>query len=308
MTERRTLYPEIEPYQTGMLDVGDGHYALLGAVRHAGGQAGRLPPWRARARGSAPTTAASSTRRNMTSCCSTSAARANRRRTPTSRPTPPGIWSRISSGCATCAASRNGWCSAEAGARRSALPMPRPIPSESPNWCCAASSCSGRANSTGSIAMARRKLYPEGWDDFLAPVPQEERGDLISAYRRLLTGDDQRRAAPRRQGVEQMGRADRHPAARSRRCWPSSPRTSTPSPSRGSRTITCCTRAGWRKASCCEGAEKLRGIPGVIVQGRHDCCTPPRAAWELKRAWPEVELKSSPTAATSTTSRESSTA
>ena len=37
-------------------------------------------------------------------------------------------------------------------------------------------------------------------------------------------------------------------------------------------------------------AEKLRGIPGVIVQGRHDCCTPPRAAWELKRAWPEVEL------------------
>jgi proline iminopeptidase len=39
-----------------------------------------------------------------------------------------------------------------------------------------------------------------------------------------------------------------------------------------------------------QAAEKLRGIPGVIVQGRHDTCTPPIAAWKLKQAWPEVEL------------------
>ncbi|MBA2635116.1 MAG: prolyl aminopeptidase, partial [Sphingomonas sp.] len=35
----------------------------------------------------------------------------------------------------------------------------------------------------------------------------------------------------------------------------------------------------------------LRGIPGIIVQGRHDTCTPPRAAWSLKKAWPEVDLQ-----------------
>ena len=35
----------------------------------------------------------------------------------------------------------------------------------------------------------------------------------------------------------------------------------------------------------------IRHIPGVIVQGRHDCCTPPAAAWDLKQAWPEVELQ-----------------
>ena len=29
----------------------------------------------------------------------------------------------------------------------------------------------------------------------------------------------------------------------------------------------------------------------MIVQGRHDSCTPPRAAWELKKAWPEVDLQ-----------------
>jgi proline iminopeptidase len=38
-------------------------------------------------------------------------------------------------------------------------------------------------------------------------------------------------------------------------------------------------------------AHKLSGIPGVIVQGRHDCCTPPSAAWALKAAWPEVDLQ-----------------
>ena len=45
-----------------------------------------------------------------------------------------------------------------------------------------------------------------------------------------------------------------------------------------------------------EAAAKLRGIPGVIVQGRHDCCTPPAAAWALKKAWPEVDLQIVPDA------------
>jgi proline iminopeptidase len=48
---------------------------------------------------------------------------------------------------------------------------------------------------------------------------------------------------------------------------------------------------GWlEEGQLLRGAEKLRGIPGVIVQGRHDMCTPPRAAWALHKAWPEAEL------------------
>jgi proline iminopeptidase len=35
---------------------------------------------------------------------------------------------------------------------------------------------------------------------------------------------------------------------------------------------------------------KLSGIPGVIVQGRYDACTPARTAWDLHRAWPQAEL------------------
>ena len=38
-------------------------------------------------------------------------------------------------------------------------------------------------------------------------------------------------------------------------------------------------------------AQKLKGIPGIIVQGRHDICTPPGAAWALKKAWPEADLR-----------------
>ncbi len=37
-------------------------------------------------------------------------------------------------------------------------------------------------------------------------------------------------------------------------------------------------------------APRLRDIPGVIVQGRYDICTPPVTAWDLHRAWPEAEL------------------
>ena len=40
-----------------------------------------------------------------------------------------------------------------------------------------------------------------------------------------------------------------------------------------------------------DNAHKLKGIPGIIVQGRHDICTPPSAAWALKKAWPEVDLR-----------------
>jgi proline iminopeptidase len=35
---------------------------------------------------------------------------------------------------------------------------------------------------------------------------------------------------------------------------------------------------------------RIRHIPGIIVQGRHDICTPPTSAWDLKKVWPEAEL------------------
>ncbi|HZL06585.1 MAG TPA: prolyl aminopeptidase, partial [Coriobacteriia bacterium] len=37
-------------------------------------------------------------------------------------------------------------------------------------------------------------------------------------------------------------------------------------------------------------AVKLSGIPGVIIQGRYDMCTPAVTAWDLHKAWPEAEF------------------
>src|SRR6185436_7428066 len=33
-------------------------------------------------------------------------------------------------------------------------------------------------------------VFPEAWEKFLAPIPPEERGDLMAAYARRLTSSD----------------------------------------------------------------------------------------------------------------------
>jgi len=56
---------------------------------------------------------------------------------------------------------------------------------------------------------------------------------------------------------------------------------------------------GWMEdGRLIDGAHVLTeyGIPGVIVQGRYDMCCPIGTAWALHRAWPQAELRISPTA------------
>ena len=38
------------------------------------------------------------------------------------------------------------------------------------------------------------------------------------------------------------------------------------------------------------GADRLAGIPGVLVHGRYDVSSPLDTAWALHRAWPDSEL------------------
>ncbi|MEO5640412.1 MAG: prolyl aminopeptidase [Sphingomicrobium sp.] len=132
-------------------------------------------------------------------------------------------------------------------------------------------------------------LYPDGWDEFVTPIREGERDDLIAAYQRVLTGDDDDAKLV---------------AAKAWSKWEGEVVTLLPDPSviddftDPQRAIAIArienhymANHGWlAEGQLLAGAAKLRGIPGVIVQGRHDCCTPPRAAWALKKAWPEVEL------------------
>jgi len=139
------------------------------------------------------------------------------------------------------------------------------------------------------------QVYPDKFEEFIGLIPKAERSDLVEAYRKRLTSDDK---------DEQLR------AAKAWSKWEGDIVTLLPSPE----TIEHFTAPdvavavarienhymanhGWlEEGQLLKGAEKLRGIPGVIVQGRHDTCTPPIAAWKLKQAWPEVELNIIPDA------------
>ncbi|MFZ1741946.1 MAG: prolyl aminopeptidase [Pontixanthobacter sp.] len=134
------------------------------------------------------------------------------------------------------------------------------------------------------------ELYPEAWDDLIALVPEGERGDITTAYFKLLTSDD--------------AETRKHAAAIWNR-WESSTVTLLPDEDMIEDTAMGENSVAIARIEChyflngCfleEGqllanAHRLKGIPGVIIQGRHDCCTPPSAAWALKKAWPEVDLQ-----------------
>ena len=134
------------------------------------------------------------------------------------------------------------------------------------------------------------ELYPEAWVAFTGIVPEAERGDLIEAYHRRLTSDDH---------------ATRLEAAKAWSTWEGETVTLLPDPemladfTEDNHAIAIARienhyfrhKCWLDEGQLLRDAHKLKGIPGVIVQGRHDCCTPPVTAFALKAAWPEVELQ-----------------
>jgi proline iminopeptidase len=132
-------------------------------------------------------------------------------------------------------------------------------------------------------------LYPDKWEDFENFIPEEERGDLLAAYRKRLTGDDPdlQLAAAKQFAVWEGNVVTVLPNAHVIEEFTEPKKAIAIARIENHYMIN----KGWlEEGQLLAGASKLRGIPGVIVQGRHDCCTPPRAAWALKKAWPEVEL------------------
>jgi len=139
------------------------------------------------------------------------------------------------------------------------------------------------------------QLYPDKWEEFVAPIPEAERGDLVEAYRKRLTGSD---------------RAEQLRCAKAWSKWEAQIVTLLPDShvveefTEDDKAIAIArienhymANRGWlEEGRLLEGAAKLKGIPAVIVQGRHDCCTPPAAAWALHKRWPEAELEIVPDA------------
>lgn len=133
------------------------------------------------------------------------------------------------------------------------------------------------------------EIMAEQWDQFTGLIPQAERGDLVRGYYERLTSDDE---------------ATRLAAAREWSLWEGHVATLLPNedllesfgdPAKAVPFARICAKFFLEDFFLDENellanVDKLAGIPGIIVQGRHDICTPPGAAWALKKAWPEAEL------------------
>jgi proline iminopeptidase len=140
------------------------------------------------------------------------------------------------------------------------------------------------------------EVWPDRWQDYLAPIPPAERDDLIGAYHRRLTGDDASEALrcasawsiwegatsclrPSAELVDRFG-ADDFALAMAR--------------------IEChyFINGGFMRSESqiLDNIDRIRDIPATIVQGRYDMVCPARSAWDLHEAWPEADFQLVPDA------------
>lgn len=131
------------------------------------------------------------------------------------------------------------------------------------------------------------RFYPASERDFLAPIPEAERGDLLDAYHRRLLDPDP---------------AVHQPAAHAWARYEGSCVTLLPNPdlvddfSDKAKALSLArlechyfaNKAWLEPNQLLRDSERLRDIPGAIVQGRYDVVCPPSGADALAQAWPEA--------------------
>ncbi|MFA5664856.1 prolyl aminopeptidase [Castellaniella sp.] len=132
-------------------------------------------------------------------------------------------------------------------------------------------------------------LFPDHWQDYLAPIPADERHDLITAYHQRLTGPDD---------------AARLRAAHAWTQWESRTISLLSNPEHLRSHATDAAALAFARienhyfhhhgfieeGQLLAQASQLADIPGVIIQGRYDVCTPARSAWDLHQAWPQADF------------------
>jgi proline iminopeptidase len=139
-------------------------------------------------------------------------------------------------------------------------------------------------------------LFPDAWEAYLAPIPPEERGDMLTAYHRRLIGAD-----PLAQ----------QEAARAWSTWEGATSCLTANPALIARMSADIFSLAFARIEChyfvnkgflerdgqlLEDAHRIRLIPTVIVHGRYDVVCPLESAWALHHALPEADLRIVPDA------------
>ncbi|CAF1026678.1 unnamed protein product [Adineta steineri] len=134
-------------------------------------------------------------------------------------------------------------------------------------------------------------IFPDAWDKYLELIPVGERGDLISAYHRRLTGSNEE---------------EKLKAATAWSVWELSTSRLYVDPSYiAYATDDAKFAIAFARIEAhyfvngafmsddeqlLKNADKIKDIPGVIVQGRYDICCPARSAWDLHKVWAKGEL------------------
>lgn len=151
--------------------------------------------------------------------------------------------------------------------------------------------CSGKPYS-GAVST----IFPDAWEQFLAPIPEEERKDLVAAYYKRLTGTNEE---------EQMR------CAKAWSIWEGVTSKLLPDPDYAS-TFTADKFAlafarienhyfynkGFFSSDdyLVENVGKIRHIPAVIVGGRYDVVCHHKSHYDLAKAWPEADSRIVPDA------------
>lgn len=133
-------------------------------------------------------------------------------------------------------------------------------------------------------------LFPDAWEEYLRPIPEVERGDLMSAYYRRLTSED---------------RAVRAEAARAWSIWEGATSRLLIDPGYLQRFGNDAFADAFARIEChyfvhggffrsdaqlLEDVDKISHLPCVIVQGRYDVVCPAASAWALHKRWPGSRL------------------
>lgn len=133
------------------------------------------------------------------------------------------------------------------------------------------------------------QFWPDLWERFVSLVPEDERGNLILAYnKRLFSGDP----------------AQEIRFARAWATWEnalasvSSNGLTGDSPAEYARAFARLENHYFQNAGFLSEdqqimarLDRIKGIPGVIVQGRYDMICPPHSAYELAKQWPKARLE-----------------
>lgn len=133
-------------------------------------------------------------------------------------------------------------------------------------------------------------IYPDAWQEYLKPIPPEEQDDLVSAYYRRLTSKDRqvRLEAARAWSVWEASTSKLVPSAASKQYF------GQPEFAEAFARIEChyFVNQGFfdRENQLLANIDRIRHLPGVIVQGRYDVVCPMISAWELHQTWQEAEL------------------